>query len=224
VIHDPSPPLNLIEDLGGISETEYISPTAPPIRNKLLIPPKKRLEVNYFSVTVKILDLHLSTTKFALRLSWAIILSGLTLFFFYYLPTHLASVISAFVPPQYFAQVNAVASNFEASPVLLYLGVLLSVLAFFDVMLKGFWGYGIVLIISGLFFLAYFYYLFKSGLFFVPIRPLNSNSPSSTLNGLTYALDSLAILFILSTILSIARGVLLISRRGFKKQMRQVDF
>ena len=163
-------------------------------------------------MAVKIFDLELSNFRFALRLFWGLILGGLVLFLFYYLPAHLETFISPFVPPQDGAQINSLVSELNVGYALGLLGVLFAVFVFFGALFKGSWGYGIVLILTGLYLLLFYYFLFQAGSI-IPTFPAILSS-AGNLNYLTIALYVLVGLILISAIIDVGRGVWLIAHRG----------
>ena len=163
-------------------------------------------------MAVKIFDLELSNVRFALRLLWGLILGGLVLFLFYYLPAHLGTLISPFVPSQYAGQINSLASELDVGYALGLLGVLYAIFVFFGTLFKGSWGYGIVLILTGLYLLIFYYFLFQAGSI-LPTFPSIFDSVGN-LSYLTIALYILVALILISAVIDVGRGIALIARRG----------
>ena len=119
---------------------------------------------------VRILDIQLSGGQFASRVAAALIFSGLTLFVFYYLPLHIDVIASYFVPRTFIPEINSLAGAF-ASSTLPELGALLAVLVFVETILKGTWGFGVLLILVGGFWILYDLTLYREGVLFSNLVP-----------------------------------------------------
>jgi hypothetical protein len=164
-------------------------------------------------------DLELSNARLALRLIGGFILGGFVLFVFYYLPYHLDSLASPFVPSEYMPYVREFVSSLVSSGGLPLLGVLLAVMVFFDILLAGSWIYGIDLIITGVLFLAYDILLFRAGQFFVTSYP-NNVTQSPVYQEMTPILEAIIVILVISTIYSIGRGAYLVARRNRTRRLR----
>ena len=157
-------------------------------------------------------DLHLSSVRFSLRVMVGILFAIFVLLLFYYVPTHLTGLLSPYVPSQYLPYIAQFVSILE-SPGIPFLGVLLAVITFFDILLRGSWVYGIVLVLTGILFLTYDLLLFQEGQFFQGLFPTQVTQSAFYQRFSSY-LTLIVILLIVPTILSIARGVSLILRRN----------
>ncbi|GEM_PF-873374 len=157
-------------------------------------------------------NLELSGARLALRVILGLFLAALVLLLFYYVPTHLTALVSPFVPRQYIPYIAEFVSILE-SPGIPFLGVLLAVVTFFDVLLSGSWIYGVVLILTGVLYLAYDILLFQGGQFFQGLFPQDVTQSSFYQQFSSY-LTLIVILLIIPTFLSIGRGISLIARRN----------
>ncbi|MHB8566874.1 MAG: hypothetical protein ACYC7D_06760 [Nitrososphaerales archaeon] len=157
-------------------------------------------------------NLELSSAHLALRIIIGLILGALVLILFYYVPAHLTALLSPYVPQKYLPDIAQFVSILE-SPGIPFLGVLLAIVVFFDVLLKGSWIYGIALVLTGILFLSYDILLFEGGQFFQGLFP-QQVTESSFYQQFSSYLILLVILLIIPTVLSIVRGFLLIARRN----------
>jgi hypothetical protein len=162
----------------------------------------------------KIGDLELSNTKLAVRIIGGLILAGLILFLFYYLPSHLTQIVSPYVSGSYIPYLNNLVSELTNSGIPL-LGVLLAVIVFFDVLLKDSWIYGIDLIITGLLFLVYDIFLYRTGQFF-SFGPETTQSP--IYSEITPLFSIIIIILLIWTVYSISRGVSLVLHRNQRRR------
>jgi len=163
---------------------------------------------------VKLADLNLSGPRFALRIIGGIFFAAVVLFIFYYLPSHLTELVSPYLSSQYIPYLNEITSAI-VSPGIPFLGILLAVITFFDVLLRGSWTYGIILIVTGVLYLAYDYLLFLGGQLLISDYPTNVTQ-SPIYQQVLPILYALVIILILSTLLSIGRGVYLIVKGNRK--------
>ncbi|MGI0090686.1 MAG: hypothetical protein ACREBS_03165 [Nitrososphaerales archaeon] len=170
---------------------------------------------------VIILDIQLSGQAFAFRILAALFLAGLDLFVFYYLPLHISTIAPYFVPRIYIPEINSLASSF-ASSALPALGILFAILVFVEVFLRGTWAFGVLLIILGSFWILYDLTLYREGLLFANLLPTGGitlgNGEQVVLSGseqseLLLFFRALIILFVISSLVTIARGVKILLRK-----------
>lgn len=160
---------------------------------------------------VRIGNIEVSKASLAFRIFGGFFLAGLVLFLFYYLPSHLTSVLSPYVPSQYIPYASQIVSIIVNSPIPL-LGILLAVSVFFDVLLRGSWLYGIVLIVTGMLFVSYDFFLFRSGQLVSDIFP--TQSLGGTSSSFLSQLNLIVLILMIPTFISIARGFSMVIGRN----------
>lgn len=149
-------------------------------------------------------------------------LAGLTLFVFYYLPLNLTRIASPYIPPQYLPELRYIEQSISDSSLPL-LGIFLAILTFVDTIIRGSWGYGVILVVMGSFWILYDLSLYKQGLLLSGIAPStlsflqggHGQASSSSLLSSTMIADVLTgiiVLFILSSLITITRGVRILVR------------
>jgi len=137
-------------------------------------------------------------------------------FFYYYLTFHVGQLISGYVQPVYAQEIQNVFASFGPVGVFEYLIPIFIASAFFGTILKGSWGYGILLIVIGLLYGAYYFYLYEAGVLFsgFPVQATAGiGSDPKLMTDLNYLIVAITILFIALTIESIVRGAFIIARR-----------
>lgn len=164
---------------------------------------------------VKLLGLELSGGAFGLRLAAAIILGSVEAFLFYYLPTNVGSLASGYLPSSYSSQINSVISG-VVSPLLPILGLVIAVLGFLGILLKGTKIYGLIIALIGATFAGYTYLFFQGG-------TIRLNMPPGLVQNVTgqisLELDLVMLLLIVPSLLTIVKGgVLLMQSRGSAPQ------
>jgi hypothetical protein len=162
---------------------------------------------------IRIGDLNLSYARFTLRILAGLILAGLILFLFYYLPSHLTQLLSPYVPEAYIPYLNNIVSALTNTGIPL-LGILLAIIIFFDILLKGSWIYGMDLILTGVLFLAYDLFLYRAGKLF---SEAYQSSQSAIYSEIAPLFDIIIIILIISTVYSIGMGVSLVMKRNRRK-------
>ena len=88
------------------------------------------------------------------------------MFFYYYLTFHVGQLISGYVSPQTAQEIQNVFLAFGPVGVFKYLIPIFVASAFFGTILKGSWGYGILLVVTGVLYGLYYYYLYETGVLF----------------------------------------------------------
>ena len=161
----------------------------------------------------RLADLEISRVHITLRIFAGLALAATVLFLFYYLPSNYSTLFSPLIPHQYLPYVGLFISDMLSSGIP-FLGVLLAVIAFFDILLRGTWTYGIILVVTGLIFIAYDVLLFRNGQLFT----LSSSASESAAiySKLSLEITLIIVVFIISTIISIGRGISLIVRRNHR--------
>ena len=167
---------------------------------------------------VRIIDIEISNARFAGRIAYAFFWSGLTLFFFYYLPTHIGEFVSLLAPriPQiYVPALQYLGQSFSNSP-LPYIGVLIAMLAFVEIIIRGTWVYGVILIVTGLFWIAFDVILFSRGLLFANLIPSSLlqtyQISTQAISLIKWVLVILVSIFVISSIMTITNGARIIVR------------
>ena len=161
---------------------------------------------------VKFFDLDLSPRSICVRVASAIIFASLEGFLFYYLPTHLASLLSLYLPRNSSSNIQSMIAAL-VSPALPLTGIAISLIAFFGILLRGSKIYGIILVVDGILFSFYTYLFFQGGTMLVKI-------PSGLVQGISgsVAMDLTLVmwLLILPSLLTIVKGgvLLLHATRG----------
>jgi hypothetical protein len=167
-------------------------------------------------LTVKIFDLELSNDRFALRVFAAFVFAGLIAFFYYYLTMHVGSLISGYVAESYALRIQNIFAAFGPVGIFQYLIPIFIVSVFFATILKGSWGYGILLVIEGVLYGIYYLYLYETGILFTGLpagTTSNVQIDPTVLTDIGYFLDLITIVFIILTVESIVRGTIIIARR-----------
>lgn len=155
----------------------------------------------------RIVDVQVSWLGLVIRLLEGAIFGGIALLFFYYLPTNVSQLVGQVAPPNAGPAAVQVISQFF-TPSLAPIGLLLGVLTASSIILKGGRVYGGLLVILGALYLAYFYLLFHGGTLVITI-------PAGLAPGLAGSLTvedtALMLLFMLAPLLTVFKGVLLVS-------------
>lgn len=175
---------------------------------------------------VHLVDIEISKARLAGRVIYGLFWAGLTLLFFYYLPTHFNSLVGPYVPQAYAPAVQYVAQSISNSP-LPFLGIALAALAFIEIILKGTWIYGAILIVTGVFWLLFDITLFSRGLLFANLLPSsliqNYNLAPGTVSAIVWILVIMIAIFVISSLFTIGRGIRIIVRsRRRRARERQV--
>lgn len=178
---------------------------------------------------VHIIDIEVSGWRLAGRITYGLFIMGLLLFLFYYLPTHLEEMAAPYVPAAYLPALRAISDSLNQSG-LPYIGAIIAVLAFVEAIIKGTWVYGVILIVTGIFWLAFDIILYTSGVLFVNLIP-QSLTQSYQLSGsaealLKWILVIIIIIFVISSISTIVKGVSIVAtsrRRRRKREESQLE-
>lgn len=160
---------------------------------------------------VRILDIELSRRAFALRIITAVFFAGLTLFFFYYLPLNFAHLVSPYVPQRYIPTVDSIRANLSNSA-LPVLGLVLAGLTFVETIFRNTWGYGAILVATGSFYIIYDLSLYTQGLLFTGLVPSSLGTTTIPADSIAQILEVIILLLIVSSIVSVARGVRILIR------------
>ena len=173
---------------------------------------------------VRLVDIEISKARLAGRIIYGLFWAGLTLFFFYYLPTHFNSLVGPYVPQAYAPAVHYVAQSISNSP-LPFLGVALAALAFVEIILKGTWIYGAILIVTGIFWLLFDITLFSRGLLFANLLPStiiqNYHLAPGTISAIVWILVIMVVIFVISSLFTIGRGISVIVNSRRRARERQ---
>lgn len=167
---------------------------------------------------VKIIDIEISKLRLAGRIVYGLFWAAIILFFFYYLPMHFQSLLTSQVqvPQAYLPTLNSLAQSFSTSP-LPYLGIIIATLAFIEAIINGTWVYGVILIVTGTFWLMFDLALYRSGLLFANLIPPSIFSgyqfSQSTSSLLIEILTAIVIIFVISSAFTIASGVRILARK-----------
>jgi hypothetical protein len=173
-----------------------------------------------FSEMVRVIDINVPAGRFAGRIVYALFRSFLILLLFYYLPTHLLAFLSH-VPETYMQLAQYVASSFSNSP-LPFLGMVIALIAFVEIVIKGTWVYGAILISSALAWLSFDLVLLSKGVLFANLVPTGMiqayHLPPSAVSVVTWSLVSMVLFFLLMELGYIVRGIRII-RKNRKTRM-----
>ncbi|MGA2572930.1 MAG: hypothetical protein ABSF36_01830 [Candidatus Methanomethylicaceae archaeon] len=175
----------------------------------------------------KLLDLEISTASLAIRVILGLICAGIIFFIFYYLPVNLKAILdfvlstvvpgSSSIPPGVTSDVLGVV----VSPILPFSGLVLTVVTFLEIVMRGTRIYGPILIVSGSFWLVVLYIVFEGGnIVFALDQSLFSGLseilPSFALR-ISIGLIPIMLIFMLPSMLTVTKGVVLVlGRRGQK--------
>jgi hypothetical protein len=157
----------------------------------------------------RIFDLEVSSARLALRVVAAVILAGLTFVVFYYIPSHFEGLVSGALPASGRSALQGLVSS-VVSPSIPDLGLLLTALVFFGVILNGSRAYGVVLIFEGALFAAYTYILLHGGTLSVT---LPGGLPNATTGTITFAVPVLMLIFLVPSLLTIVKGAAVLAIR-----------
>jgi len=159
------------------------------------------------------MGLQLSSAALAIRVVSGAVLAGLTFLVFYYVPANLSSLLSPYLPSSYAAAVSSVAAALIGST-LPILGLVLTVLVFLEVVLRGSRPYGIILILTGLLFAAYTYTIMQGGT--IAIK-LSGNLPQGASGNIDVGVSLMMLVLLIPSLLTVVKGALLLgssSREG----------
>jgi hypothetical protein len=173
---------------------------------------------------VHLINIEISKKRLIGRIFYGLFWAGLILFFFYYLPTHFEALIAPHVPQVYFPMLESLAQSISQSA-LPYLGILLAGLAFVETVINGTWVYGVILVITGFFWLIFDIILFSTGLLFSNLLPsslLESYQLSQSETAfIVWMLVFMVIIFVVFSITTIVRGAqILVRYRGRLEQRK----
>jgi hypothetical protein len=175
---------------------------------------------------VRVIDINVPTGRFAGRIAYALFRSALILVLFYYLPTHLMAFVSR-IPETYLQLAQYVASSFSNSP-LPFLGIVIALIAFVEIVTKGTWIYGAILISSALAWLSFDLILLSKGVLFANLIPTGLiqayNLPASAVSLITWTLISMVLAFLLMEFVYIFRGVRIIRKNRKSRLVSNVPF
>lgn len=154
----------------------------------------------------KFLDLDLGVVTFSLRLLAALVFASVDIFLLYYVPTHLNTLISEYLPINNSSNIENMIAGL-VSPSLPLVGIAVSLVAFFGILFKGSKIYGLILALTGILFSFCTYLFFQGGTMFVHI-------PSGLIQGISGSvvmdLTILMWLLMLPSLLTIVKGRVLI--------------
>jgi hypothetical protein len=153
------------------------------------------------------MGLELSSASLAIRVILGVVLAALTFLVFYYVPANLASIVSGHVPSNSAASASSVTSSLIGST-LPIIGLVLSVLVFLDVVLRGSSAYGVTLILTGLLFAAYTYTALHGGTIGIT---LPGNLTQGATGDITIDVGLLMLVLLIPSLLTVVKGVLLLA-------------
>ena len=170
---------------------------------------------------VRVIDIQISNARFAGRIVYAMFRFSLTMFLFYFLPTHIMAFASL-VPQTYYQLAQYVATSFSKSA-LPFLGILIALIVFVEILIKGTWVYGAVLITSALSWLSFDLVLLSKGLLFANVVPVGLirayQLPPEAISLITWILISTVVGFLLMELYYVARGVKIIRKSRRNRMM-----
>jgi hypothetical protein len=168
----------------------------------------------------KLLDLEIGTASLVIRVILGLICAGIVFFIFYYLPVNIKAILdfilstvvpgSSSIPPSFTSDVLGIA----VSPILPFSGLVLTVVTFLEIVMRGTKIYGPILIASGSFWLVVLYIVFEGGnIVFALDQSLFSGLseilPSFALR-ISIGLIPIMLIFMLPSILTVTKGVVLV--------------
>lgn len=168
----------------------------------------------------KLLDLEIGTASLVIRVILGLICAGIVFFIFYYLPVNLKAildfVLSTVVPGSSNIPPGATGDLLGAvvSPILPFSGLVLTVVTFLEIVMRGTKIYGPILIVSGSFWLVVLYIVFEGGnIIFALDQSLFSGLSEIISNfalRISIGLLPIMLIFMLPSILTIVKGVVLV--------------
>ena len=158
----------------------------------------------------RVMGLQLSSVSLAIRVVSGAVLSGLTFAVFYYVPANLASLVSGHLPSSIAPAASSLASAVAGS-VLPTIGLVLTVLVFLGVVLRGSRPYGMVLFVTGLLFADYTYIIIQGGTIRIT---LPGNLPHGASGNFTIDVSLLMLVLLIPSLLTVVKGALLLAANG----------
>lgn len=153
----------------------------------------------------KLIDVEVSGGGLAIRLVTGIVGAIIAFILLFFIPTSAASLVSGSVPASFASGINSLISSL-VNPVMPPLGLLVAVLVFLSALLRGTKIYGLIVILLGIFYLAYIYLFFHGG-------TINIQVPQGIAQGVSGSivveLNLLMLLFMIPSILTIIKGIVL---------------
>jgi len=134
-------------------------------------------------------------------------LAGLTFLVFYYVPANLASLVSGHLPSSIAPAASNLASALVGST-LPTIGLVLTVLVFLGIVLRGSRPYGMILILTGLLFAAYTYVIMQGGT--IGIK-LTGNLPHGASGNFTIDVSLLMLVLLVPSLITVVKGALLLA-------------
>ena len=153
------------------------------------------------------MGLQLSSASLAIRAISGAVFAALIFLVFSYLPANAPALVSGSLPSSSATAASSVTSALIGST-LPIIGLVLAILVFTGMIVRGSRVYGMVLILIGLLFAAYTYTIFRGGSIGIT---LPSNLPLGASGNL--AIDASLLMFVLlvPSLLTVAKGVLLLA-------------
>jgi hypothetical protein len=168
----------------------------------------------------KLLDLEIGTASLVIRVILGLICAGIVFFLFYYLPVNLKAILDFVLFTKVPLSGNIISGatgdvlRALVLPLLPYLGLVLVVGTFLEILMRGTKIYGPILIVSGAFWLMVLYIVFEGGNIVFTLDQNLFSSISETLSSfalrISIGLTPIMLIFMLPSILTIAKGVVLV--------------
>ncbi|MBC7078059.1 MAG: hypothetical protein H5T92_07125 [Synergistales bacterium] len=164
---------------------------------------------------VRIIDLNVSGASLAARVALGTILGGLAFLAFYYVPANFLGIASNMagveIPPQ---AAGTISSLIE--PALPFVGLALAPAIFLCALFRGTKAYGPLTIALSLLFAAYVFLFFHGGAISVaaPVDQFVGDTPMEVSLSIRVDMAMLMALFMVPPALGVAKGVLLMMKRG----------
>lgn len=175
----------------------------------------------------KLLDLEIGTASLVIRIMLGLICAGIVFFIFYYLPVNLKTILDfvlSTVVPSYGnipARIIGDVMGALVSPLLPYLGVVLIVVTFLEILMRGTKIYGPILIASGAFWLVVLYIVFEGGNIVFTLDQNLFSGISETLTSfalrISIGLTPIMLIFMLPSMFTMVKGVVLVMGRRAPK-------
>jgi len=153
------------------------------------------------------MGLQLSSASLTIRVVSGAVLSALTFVVFYYVPANLASLVSGHLPSSIAPAASNLASALVGST-LPVIGLVLTVLVFLGIVLRGSRPYGMILILTGLLFAAYTYVVMQGGTIGIT---LSGSLPHGASGNIAIDVSLLMLLLLIPSLLTIFKGALLLA-------------
>jgi hypothetical protein len=169
------------------------------------------------------LGLEISRMRLALRIAYGVVLTSVVIFIFYYIPAHISYLIR--LAETYFPAIHLSPSTMNLitglfGPSLPTIGLVLGGLTFLGILLKSTKVEGGVLILNGLFYSLYTFFLFHGG-------TLNIGIPAGLVQGISgdfvIILPLIMFLLMLPELLTIAKGSVMLVEANRKVKLPQKE-